>query len=107
MCEPGQQIILGYYPVMRRYRKARAKAGLPENGICVDRCMVSRIIDLWKAGIRTYGCCCGHGDISGFINIDEADFEKAMELGWEQYHFEDQPDRKDTIFAKKSYPCDL
>lgn len=28
--------------------------------ICVDACIAEQIEALWKAGIRTAGCCCGH-----------------------------------------------
>jgi len=107
MCEREQEILLGFYPVMEEYRQNRARAGLSKRGISVDRCMAGQIISLWKAGIRTYGCCCGHGEYDGWINVAREDFTKAMELGWKQYHYEDEPDRKDTVFAKKPYPCDL
>ena len=94
---------MGYYPVMEEYRKNRAKAGLSKSGISVDRCMAGQIISLWKAGIRTYGCCCGHGDRVGMINVGEEDFEKALELGWEKYDFENAPDRRDTVLARSPY----
>lgn len=106
MCEREQEIILGYYPVMEEYRKNRAKAGLSKRGICVDRCMAGQIISLWEAGIRTYGCCCGHGEKVGFINLAPEDFAKAIELGWEEHEQHAHHDRKDTVFPKKPYPCD-
>ncbi len=93
-------ILLGYYEIMRQYRNNRAKAGLPENGIDVDRCLADEIIDLWKAGIRTYGCCCGHNKIQGYINVDEEDFSKAQALGYEKYVFPNDPSRDDTIIPK-------
>lgn len=29
--------------------------------VLIDRCMVDQIIELNRAGIKTTGCCCGHG----------------------------------------------
>ncbi len=91
------QIILGYYPVMRDYKRQREIAELSTNGICVDRCISEQVIELWKAGIRTYGSCCGHNKIEGFINVDVDDFENALSLGWEKYEYPDNCDRCDTI----------
>lgn len=91
------QIVLGYYPVMRKYQDNRIADGSPGYGICVDRCIVGEVIALWKAGIRTYGCCCGHNKVKGFINVGEEDFERAISLGYEKYEFPDDPDREDTI----------
>lgn len=28
--------------------------------VCVDACLAGLITALWQAGVRTYGCCCGH-----------------------------------------------
>ena len=99
--EPGSydnQILLGYYPVMLDYQKARIAAGLSGAGIPVDRCLVGEVIRLWKAGIRTYGCCCGHnGKSDAFINVDPNDFHKALSLGWARYTFKDDLGRMDTI----------
>ena len=101
-----QQILLGYYPIMAEYRKNHVKAGLTTWGISMDRCLAGQIIDLWEAGIRTYGCCCGHGKYKGWINTGPEDFEKAIALGYKHYIYENAPDRKDTVFAKNPYPCD-
>jgi len=93
-------IILGYYPVMREYRANRAKAGLPENGITVDRCLANEIIELWEAGVRTFGCCCGHNRSQAFINVGEEDFQKALALGYEKYVFPNDISREGTVIPK-------
>jgi len=28
----------------------------------IDKCLIHEIINLWEQGIKTTGCCCGHGD---------------------------------------------
>jgi len=97
------QIILGYYPVMREYADNRLKEGLSNYGICVDRCIVDQVVELWEAGIRTYGSCCGHNKTEGFINVGEEDYEKALLLGFEPYVFDKKPydlNRRDTVKVK-------
>ncbi len=29
-------------------------------GVCVDSCIALEILALWRAGVITYGSCCGH-----------------------------------------------
>ena len=29
--------------------------------VCIDECIVPQIQALWKEGVQTLGCCCGHG----------------------------------------------
>lgn len=82
---------------MREYRDNRVAAGLSGDGIAVDTCIVEQVIELWKAGIRTYGCCCGHNNIDGFINVDPDDFSRALALGFERYEFLNDPERRDTV----------
>ena len=51
--------------------------------ICVDKCLLPEILKLWEMGIRTTGCCCGHGDASkAFIGV-RADFiPKMISIGY-------------------------
>lgn len=59
----------------------------PENDVReaveLDVCMVEEIYGLWKLGIRTTGCCCGHGKTKGYIGVIEDDIERMKELGYE------------------------
>ncbi len=91
------QVMLGWYPVMDAYKLQREKAGLSTRGICVDTCLAKDITTLWESGIRTMGSCCGHGMADGMINIHPEDFDKALELGWEMFAYDDEPDRRDTV----------
>ena len=91
------QTLLGYYPIMRKYRDNRVAAGLSGDGIPVDICIVDQVIELWKGGVRTYGCCCGHNKVDPFINVDPDDFQKALELGFEPYEYPYDLERLDTV----------
>ena len=97
------QTLLGYYPIMREYRDNRVAAGLSGDGIPVDTCLVEQIIELWKAGVRTYGCCCGHNKADGFINIDPDDLPKARVLGLDLYEFPGNGLRQDTVKPRESH----
>ena len=35
----------------------------------LDRCIAPAVKALWKAGVRTLGCCCGHGSGHGVISV--------------------------------------
>ena len=35
----------------------------------LDECLVPAILALWGKGIKTSGCCCGHGTGSGVIGL--------------------------------------
>ena len=32
--------------------------------VSIDKCLLHEITHLWEIGIKTTGCCCGHGDFS-------------------------------------------
>ena len=50
--------------------------------ICIDKCLSEEIQYLWKLGIRTTGCCCGHNIKEGYIGVIKED-RKIMEgLGY-------------------------
>lgn len=35
----------------------------------LDECIVPAVLALWEKGIKTSGCCCGHGSGSGVIGL--------------------------------------
>ena len=50
--------------------------------IYVDKCLVDEIRYLWKCGVITTGCCCGHNIVEPMINVHE-DSERLMsDLGY-------------------------
>lgn len=68
-------------------------------------CIADEVESLWNAGIRTTGCCCGHGKYLGFIQVVDEDIEKMNKLGYVNYIYEDDfegSNRKDA-FVTKSY----
>lgn len=50
--------------------------------VCVDKCLKEEIITLWRNGIRTTGCCCGHNKLKPMINVVERHHGKMIELGY-------------------------
>ena len=51
--------------------------------IYVDRCIIPELQSLWNRGIETSGCCCGHGEKDGFIQVFPEGVEAMLELGYE------------------------
>lgn len=73
--------------------------------VTVDACIAEEIMNLWKHGIHTTGCCCGHGKVLGFIGVIDEDIPKMKALGYQQYihsFLSGGIDRKDS-FIPKSY----
>lgn len=66
----------------------------------VDACLEIEIRELWNRGIRTTGCCCGHGKYLGFIQVVEEDIPKMLKLGYQNYIYDTRyggVDRKDAF----------
>ncbi len=55
-----------------------------EYGFDVDSCLVGEINRLNADGIKTIGCCCGHGKQQGYIQVAPDFVDKMFELGYEQ-----------------------
>lgn len=58
----------------------------PQSGmkeICVDTCLQSEVFNLIKNyGVRTVGCCCGHGVKQPYIQVDNRSTKIMEELGY-------------------------
>ncbi len=69
--------------------------------VSIDKCMVEEIKYLWSKGIRTMGCCCGHGDKekASILVLDE-DIEKMQALGYEHWSNPMDKNRKDGFKPK-------
>lgn len=52
-------------------------------GICVDACLALEVSSLWRAGITTTGCCCGHNIAPAYIGVVEADIPRMKAMGYE------------------------
>lgn len=68
--------------------------------VCIDKCLLPEILKLWEMGIKTTGCCCGHGKDKPFISIDFDDIQKMKDLGYEVFHNECRPDDEDSFVPK-------
>ena len=51
--------------------------------INIDKCMVNEILSLWRGGIWTLECCCGHGRAGGYVAVHGEHREAIEALGYE------------------------
>lgn len=51
--------------------------------IYVDKCLIPELYSLWVRGIKTTGCCCGHGTGSQFIQVLPEHVKDMNDLGYE------------------------
>ena len=73
--------------------------------ICVDTCLQDEIYTLnRRRGITTVGCCCGHGEKTGYIQVVESDVEDMLMLGYEMIP-EDENGNGKWCFKPKTYLC--
>lgn len=69
--------------------------------VSIDKCLLPEILLLWEAGIKTTGCCCGHGDHSmAFIGVKDECIQKMKDLGYEVYFNECRPGAEDSFVPK-------
>lgn len=48
----------------------------------VDKCLLLEVTKLWEIGIKTTGCCCGHGKTGAFIGVEEEFIPQMKSLGY-------------------------
>lgn len=54
--------------------------------VTVDKCLIHEIIGLWESGIKTTGCCCGHGEQTrAFISVRKEYSRRMLEMGYELF----------------------
>lgn len=68
--------------------------------ICIDTCLEDEIKMLWKLGIKTNGCCCGHNYLLPYIGVYDKDVDRMIELG---YIIHVNPNGKDNLLRKDSF----
>lgn len=66
-------------------------------GICIDVCLALEVSRLWRAGIRTTGCCCGHGKTRPFIGVVDADIPRMKAMGYQVQRNPCRPDAQDSF----------
>lgn len=75
MC--NERVMVPIPSLLEDFRE-RADVAHPEYGhdlngdvaFALDACIVPAVQALWEAGIRTIGCCCGHGSGHGVISLE-------------------------------------
>lgn len=55
---------------------------VPGYDISCDKCLASEIRMLNDMGIRTIGCCCGHGADAGYIQVEPKHINAMKQLGY-------------------------
>lgn len=69
--------------------------------IAVDKCLLPEIIKLWEMGIRTTGCCCGHGNKRmAFIGVRNDFIPKMKDLGYTVQFNPCRPNDEDSFVPK-------
>ncbi len=66
MCEHGDTIDIKVPIIAALSHTGNARIALKP----IDRCLAPIIKALLDGGLRTTGCCCGHGKQMGFIGLD-------------------------------------
>ena len=59
--------------------------------ISVDSCIAAELCSLWRRGIETLGCCCGHGTGDGYIQVAPDHVDAMIVLGYEEIPEEVSP----------------
>lgn len=68
--------------------------------VAIDKCLLPEIISLWEMGIKTTGCCCGHGKHEAYIGVEFDDIQKMKDLGYKIHHNSLRPDDEDSFVPK-------
>ena len=79
-----------------------------KNIVVVDECLADEIVGLWELSIHTCGCCCGHGNKLGFIQVVDDDIPKMRELGYIKYTYSEEfggLKREDAFIPKSKCKC--
>jgi hypothetical protein len=54
--------------------------------VTVDKCLLFEVVSLWESGIKTTGCCCGHGEtMLAVISVKPEYNDKMRELGYKKH----------------------
>lgn len=61
-----------------------------ENDILVDSCIADEIEKLNNYGVKTLGCCCGHGEYNPECLIDMSSISICKKLGYDVHEYSDE-----------------
>ena len=69
--------------------------------IAIDKCLLPEVLKLWEMGLKTTGCCCGHGrERMSFISVRTEYIGKMKSLGYEVRFNECRPGDEDSFIPK-------
>ncbi len=69
--------------------------------VSVDKCLLPEILKLWELGIKTTGCCCGHGGKwTPLISVKQEFIPLMKKLGYVVRPNEDDTCREDEFIPK-------
>lgn len=68
--------------------------------VSIDKCLLTEVVCLWEMGIKTTGCCCGHGKSEPFISVDESNIQKMKDLGYQVQYNKCRPNDEDMFYPK-------
>jgi hypothetical protein len=72
--------------------------------VSIDKCLMHEVILLWEIGIKTTGCCCGHGDSrQPFIGVKKEFIPKMKELGYKVRFNNCRPNDEDSFIPKTRF----
>lgn len=70
-------------------------------GVSIDKCLIYEVLKLWENGIKTTGCCCGHGNKDlAYIGVQDESIPKMKELGYSVIKNTFRPNSEDTFKPK-------
>lgn len=88
------------------YVPIRFSAQSGHDEIDVDTCLQDEIYTLIRRrGITTVGCCCGHGEKRGYIQVVESDVEDMLMLGYEPLPVDENGNGKWSFKPKTYFIC--
>jgi len=68
----------------------------------IDKCIAEEIKYIWKLGIKTTGCCCGHNIQEGYIGVIDKDIEFMKKSGY-RVRFNERDLSDERNFIPKSH----
>lgn len=69
--------------------------------VAVDKCLLPEVLYLWESGIKTTGCCCGHGrDELAYIGVCDEHIQKMKDMGYRVHYNKCRPNDEDSFTPK-------
>jgi hypothetical protein len=69
--------------------------------VAIDKCLLGEVVSLWEMGIKTTGCCCGHGKWSkAFIGVKPEYIQVMKDLGYKVHQNVCRPGAEDSFTPK-------